>query len=312
MCSKVVYKSLYRRECDRKARREMGRRPCCSKEGLNRGAWSAREDQILTDYITTHGEGKWRDLPESAGLKRCGKSCRLRWLNYLRPDIKRGNITEDEENLIVRLHALLGNRWSLIAGRLPGRTDNEIKNYWNTYLGKKASPQLCIRGSSRRKENKKGETSVEEVKARDGQPSQVIRTTAVRCNKVYLPSLREEMLALSIFLRTSTWMNSFRASRMMASCNDVLTKPTTTATSTRYGSATPCSKMREKVLAARNRMQPLSLKAWLLRWILQKASKRINGGRSKGLLGVTHFHFMSDAFMCWTIKVIIPLLRLLG
>lgn len=121
-----------------------------------------------------------------------------------------------------------------------------------------------------------------------------------------------EMLALSIFLRTSTWMNSFRASRMMASCNDVLTKPTTTATSTRYGSATPCSKMREKVLAARNRMQPLSLKAWLLRWILQKASKRINGGRSKGLLGVTHFHFMSDAFMCWTIKVIIPLLRLLG
>ncbi|CAL9167201.1 unnamed protein product [Musa hybrid cultivar] len=199
MCSKVVYKSLdrcgmYRRECNRKARREMGRRPCCSKEGLNRGAWSAREDQILTDYITTHGEGKWRDLPESAGLKRCGKSCRLRWLNYLRPDIKRGNITEDEENLIVRLHALLGNRWSLIAGRLPGRTDNEIKNYWNTYLSKKTSPQLCIRGSSRRKENKKGESSVEEVTARDGQPSQVIRTTAVRCNKVYLPSLREEVL----------------------------------------------------------------------------------------------------------------------
>ncbi|CAL9136586.1 unnamed protein product [Musa textilis] len=172
----------------------MGRRPCCSKEGLNRGAWSAREDQILTDYITTHGEGKWRDLPKRAGLKRCGKSCRLRWLNYLRPDIKRGNITEDEENLIVRLHALLGNRWSLIAGRLPGRTDNEIKNYWNTYLCKKTSPQLCIRGSSKRKENKQGEPSEEGVTARDGQPCQVIRTTAVRCNKVYFPSLREEPL----------------------------------------------------------------------------------------------------------------------
>ncbi|GKF49691.1 transcription repressor MYB6-like protein, partial [Tanacetum coccineum] len=70
-------------------------------------------------------------------LKRCGKSCRLRWLNYLKPDIKRGNISCDEEDLIIRLHKLLGNRWSLIAGRLPGRTDNEIKNYWNTTLAKK-------------------------------------------------------------------------------------------------------------------------------------------------------------------------------
>ncbi|GAB4853738.1 Transcription factor MYB1 [Ancistrocladus abbreviatus] len=114
----------------------MGRRPCCAKQGLKRGAWTALEDQILIDYINAHGEGSWRKLPERAGLKRCGKSCRLRWLNYLRPDIKRGNITPDEEDLIIRLHRLLGNRWSLIARRLPGRTDNEIKNYWNTYLRK--------------------------------------------------------------------------------------------------------------------------------------------------------------------------------
>ncbi|KAJ7951516.1 MYB transcription factor [Quillaja saponaria] len=67
----------------------MGRNPCCSKdEGLNRGAWTAMEDKLLTDYVKTHGEGKWRNLPKSAGLKRCGKSCRLRWLNYLRPGIK--------------------------------------------------------------------------------------------------------------------------------------------------------------------------------------------------------------------------------
>lgn len=115
----------------------MGRSPCCAKEGLNRGAWTAQEDKLLTDYIKLHGEGKWGNLPKRAGLKRCGKSCRLRWLNYLRPDIKRGNISPDEEDLIIRLHRLLGNRWSLIAGRLPGRTDNEIKNYWNTNLGKK-------------------------------------------------------------------------------------------------------------------------------------------------------------------------------
>ncbi|XP_077247522.1 uncharacterized protein LOC143887296 [Tasmannia lanceolata] len=115
----------------------MGRAPCCSKVGLHKGPWTAIEDKILTNYIQTHGEGHWRSLPKNAGLLRCGKSCRLRWMNYLRPDIKRGNIGTDEEDLIIRLHSLLGNRWSLIAGRLPGRTDNEIKNYWNSHLSKK-------------------------------------------------------------------------------------------------------------------------------------------------------------------------------
>ncbi|XP_016440837.2 uncharacterized protein LOC107766557 [Nicotiana tabacum] len=115
----------------------MGRKPCCAKEGLRKGPWSSKEDSLLTNYIKENGEGQWRSLPKNAGLLRCGKSCRLRWMNYLRPGIKRGNFTQDEEDLIVRLHSLLGNRWSLIAGRLPGRTDNEIKNYWNTHLIKK-------------------------------------------------------------------------------------------------------------------------------------------------------------------------------
>ncbi|XP_065616263.1 transcription factor MYB1-like [Quercus suber] len=88
----------------------MGRRPCCAK-GVIRGAWSAWEDKILINYIKIHGEGKWTDLPQRAGLRRCGKSCRLRWMNYLRPDIKRGNFSEDEEDLIIKLHKLLGNRY---------------------------------------------------------------------------------------------------------------------------------------------------------------------------------------------------------
>ncbi|XAR67586.1 hypothetical protein NMG60_11002397 [Bertholletia excelsa] len=177
----------------------MGRSPCCVKEGLNRGAWTAIEDKILVDYITVHGEGKWRSLPKRAGLKRCGKSCRLRWMNYLRPDIKRGNITRDEEDLIIRLHKLLGNRWSLIAGRLPGRTDNEIKNYWNTNIGKK------VQGRPTSAANRRSSSSSIQPKDNQIQPfrrshsetrSHVVRTKASRCTRVFIsPELDQQFEA---------------------------------------------------------------------------------------------------------------------
>ncbi|XP_020571899.1 transcription factor MYB6-like [Phalaenopsis equestris] len=113
-----------------------GRAPCCQKVGLNKGSWTLEEDRRLIAYIHKNGYGNWRALPKQAGLLRCGKSCRLRWINYLRPDIKRGNFTKEEEDTIINLHELLGNKWSKIAACLPGRTDNEIKNVWNTHLKK--------------------------------------------------------------------------------------------------------------------------------------------------------------------------------
>ncbi|KAA8530389.1 hypothetical protein F0562_005098 [Nyssa sinensis] len=115
----------------------MGRSPCCDKVGMKKGPWTPEEDQKLLAYIEEHGNGSWRALPAKAGLQRCGKSCRLRWTNYLRPDIKRGKFSLQEEQTIIQLHALLGNRWSAIATHLPKRTDNEIKNYWNTHLKKR-------------------------------------------------------------------------------------------------------------------------------------------------------------------------------
>ncbi|KAG2301172.1 hypothetical protein Bca4012_059380 [Brassica carinata] len=115
----------------------MSRKPCCVGEGLKKGAWTTEEDKKLISYIHEHGEGGWRDMPQKSGLKRCGKSCRLRWTNYLKPEIKRGEFSSEEEQIIIMLHAARGNKWSVIARHLPRRTDNEIKNYWNTHLKKR-------------------------------------------------------------------------------------------------------------------------------------------------------------------------------
>ncbi|KAJ1701348.1 hypothetical protein LUZ63_001127 [Rhynchospora breviuscula] len=115
----------------------MGRPPCCDKLGVKKGPWTPEEDLMLVSYIQEHGPGNWRSVPTNTGLMRCSKSCRLRWTNYLRPGIKRGNFTDQEERLIIHLQALLGNRWAAIASYLPERTDNDIKNYWNTHLKKK-------------------------------------------------------------------------------------------------------------------------------------------------------------------------------
>ncbi|XP_072963511.1 myb-related protein 308-like [Typha angustifolia] len=136
----------------------MGCRTCQkAKVNYRKGLWSPEEDQKLKDYILRYGHGCWSAVPAKAGLLRNGKSCRLRWINYLRPGLKRGVFSQEEEEVVMKLHAVIGNKWSQIAARLPGRTDNEVKNYWNSYLKKKVvsgkspkvlanqSPSLVVR-----------------------------------------------------------------------------------------------------------------------------------------------------------------------
>ena len=79
---------------------------------LRKGLWSPEEDDKLMSYMLNSGQGCWSDVARNAGLQRCGKSCRLRWINYLRPDLKRGAFSPQEEELIIHLHSLLGNRFT--------------------------------------------------------------------------------------------------------------------------------------------------------------------------------------------------------
>ncbi|KAK1422881.1 hypothetical protein QVD17_18170 [Tagetes erecta] len=112
----------------------MVRAPCFDKNGIKKGAWSQDEDNKLRTYIKKHGHANWRQVPKFAGLSRCGKSCRLRWMNYLHPNMKHGNFTKEEEDVIIDMHNKLGNKWSKMATVLSGRSDNEIKNHWHTNL----------------------------------------------------------------------------------------------------------------------------------------------------------------------------------
>lgn len=166
----------------------MGRAPCCDKANVKRGPWSPEEDAKLKSYIEENGTGgNWIALPHKIGLKRCGKSCRLRWLNYLRPNIKHGSFSEEEDHIICTLYLSIGSRWSIIAAQLPGRTDNDIKNYWNTRLKKK------LMGKQRKDQ---------QSSKRGGQMKQEIK-------REVLDDLKASSLCMSMNLYQSYWPTEF-------------------------------------------------------------------------------------------------------
>ncbi|KAF6991490.1 hypothetical protein CFC21_008567 [Triticum aestivum] len=137
---------------------------------LRKGLWSPEEDEKLYGHIIRYGVGCWSSVPRLAGLHRCGKSCRLRWLNYLRPDLKRGTFSQEEEDHIVALHQILGNRWSHIASHLPGRTDNEIKNFWNSCIKKKLRQQGIDPATHKPMASGAATTALPDVEVEDRKP----------------------------------------------------------------------------------------------------------------------------------------------
>ncbi|ONK73565.1 uncharacterized protein A4U43_C04F32970 [Asparagus officinalis] len=100
---------------------------------MRKGPWMAEEDEILLDYVKKHGPRDWSSIRSKGLLPRTGKSCRLRWVNKLKPDLKTGcKFSPEEERIVIELQARFGNKWARIATYLPGRTDNDVKNFWST------------------------------------------------------------------------------------------------------------------------------------------------------------------------------------
>ncbi|XP_010469183.1 PREDICTED: myb-related protein 305-like [Camelina sativa] len=103
------------------------------KEEIKKGPWKAEEDEVLINHVKRYGPRDWSSIRSKGLLHRTGKSCRLRWVNKLRPNLKNGcKFSADEERVVIELQSDFGNKWARIATYLPGRTDNDVKNFWSS------------------------------------------------------------------------------------------------------------------------------------------------------------------------------------
>ncbi|CAM0954896.1 unnamed protein product [Alopecurus aequalis] len=151
---------------------------------LKKGPWTQSEDAILEAYVKKHGVRNWNVVQKDTGLLRCGKSCRLRWTNHLRPDLKKGTFTKEEVHLIIKLHSDMGNKWAQIAGYLPGRTDNEIKNYWNTRIKKCQRTNTPIYPANIRQQS----SSEDQHESSDFSFREKLANDLVHANGLYVPN----------------------------------------------------------------------------------------------------------------------------
>nr|QIG55729.1 MYB transcription factor [Paeonia suffruticosa] len=103
------------------------------REEIRKGPWKVEEDEVLINHVNKYGPRDWSSIRSKGLLQRTGKSCRLRWVNKLRPNLKNGcKFSLEEERVVIELQAQFGNKWARIATYLPGRTDNDVKNFWSS------------------------------------------------------------------------------------------------------------------------------------------------------------------------------------
>ncbi|QCD85485.1 myb proto-oncogene protein [Vigna unguiculata] len=129
---------------------------------VKKGPWSREEDEVLLRHVQKYGPREWSSIRSKGLLPRTGKSCRLRWVNKLRPNLKTGcKFSAEEERLVMEMQAQFGNKWAKIATYLPGRTDNDVKNFWSSR--RKRLERMLQKPPTLKLQKNKGKTPLTQV-----------------------------------------------------------------------------------------------------------------------------------------------------